>query len=125
MANEITLSMSLKCINGDFTYSRKISGQQYTQDTQGGNGGIQSIGFAAHEALALGDVAVEGWLLMRNVDDTNWVDFGLDVAAAFEPIGRMEPGEPASFRMSKDAGAVLYLKANVGAVNVEFEVLED
>ena len=75
--------------------------------------------------LSLGDVAVEGWLLMRNVDDTNWVDFGLDVAAAFEPIGRMEPGEPASFRMSKDAGAVLYLKANVGAVNVEFEVLED
>ncbi len=125
MANEITLSVSLKAINGDFTYNRKISGQQYDQAASGGNGGIQEIGFAAHEAIALGDVSTEGWILMRNIDDTNFVDIGVDVAAAFEPMIRMEPGEPCLFRNSKAAGTTLYAQADTGAVKIEFMILED
>lgn len=125
MADEITVSVTLKCVNGDFTYNRKISGQQYTQDASGGNGGVQEIGFAAHEALALGDVAVEGWLLARNIDDTNFVDLGVEVAAAFEPFTRMEPGEPCLFRLSKDAGATPYALADTAAVKIEYMILED
>ncbi len=125
MANEITVSVSLDCINGDFRHTRKVTGQKYTQDAIGARSGVQEIGFAAHEILLATDVVVEGWVYMRNVDDTNFVEWGIDVAAAFEPVGKMEVGEPAMFRLSTDAGAALYLKANVGAVKVEYVILED
>lgn len=125
MANEITVSMSLKCVNGDNTYDRKVNGQQYDQAAQGGRGGVQEIGFAAHEVILVTDVAVEGWVFMRNLDGTNFVEVGIDVAAAFEPIIRMEPGEPCCFRASKDAGATLYAKADTAAVELEYMVLED
>ena len=125
MANEITVSVSLKCVNGDFRFERRINSVSVTQAAIGGNGGVQEIGFAAHEALALGDVGTEGWLIVRNIDDTNFVDLGVDVAAAFEPFIRLEPGEPALFRLSKDAGATPYAQADTAAVKVEFMLLED
>jgi hypothetical protein len=125
MADEITVSVALKCVNGDLTYSRKVSSQKYDQTAVGGRGGVQEIGFAAHEAVLVTDVTTEGWVFMRNIDDTNFVDVGIDVAAAFEPMIRMEPGEPALFRLSKDAGATLYAKADTAAVKIEYMVLED
>lgn len=125
MANEITVSVTLKAINGDSAFERKISGQQYDQAAAGGRGGIQEIGFAAHEVVIATDVTTEGWVIMRNIDATNFVDIGVDVAAAFEPMIRMEPGEPCCFRASKDAGATLYAKADTAAVKVEYMILED
>ena len=70
-------------------------------------------------------MVAEGFVIMRNVDDTNFVDVGIDVAAAFEPMIRMEPGEPACFRLSKDAGATLYAMADTAAVKIEYMILED
>ena len=125
MANEITISMTIDCINGDFRYARKVSGQKYDQAAIGARSGVQEIGFAAHEILLATDVVTEGWVYMRNVDDTNFVEWGIDVAAAFEPVGKMEIGEPAMFRLSTDAGAALYLKADTAAVKVEYIILED
>lgn len=125
MANEITVSTTLTCTNGDFSYSRKVSSQQYDQAASGGRGGVQSIGFAAHEAILVTDVTTEGWCFFRNLDSTNFVDIGVDVAATFEPMIRLEPGEPALFRASKDAGATLYAKADTAAVKIEYMVLED
>lgn len=125
MANEITVSATLKCINGDFTFNRKISGQQYDQAALGSRGGTQEIGFAAHEAILITDVTTEGWVIMRNVDDTNFVDVGVDVAAAFEPFLRMEPGEFCLFRNSKAAGTTMYAQADTAAVKLEYMVLED
>ena len=49
MADEITVSVSLKCVNGDCNFQRRINSVQATQDAIGGRGGVQEIGFAAHE----------------------------------------------------------------------------
>lgn len=125
MADEITVSATLKCINGDFTFNRKISGQQFDQTAQGANGGVQEIGFAAHEAVALGDLTTEGYAIFRNLDDTNFLELGIDVAAAFEPVARLEPGEIALYRISQDAGATPYAQANTAACNLEYMILED
>jgi len=125
MASEITISMTIACINGDYNYRRSLSGEQFDQAAQGASSGIQEIGFGGHEAIEVADLGTEGWLFMRNLDDTNFVDFGIEVAAAFEPVGRMEPGEPAMFRLSKDAGATLFAQADTAACNVEYMILED
>ena len=125
MANEITVSVSLKIINGDATFSRKVSGQQFDQAASGGAGTIQEIGFAAHEAIDIGDVGTEGWCYFRNIDDTNFVEIGVDVAAVFKPIIRLEIGEFTVFRASPVAGATLYAQADTAAVKLEYHVGED
>jgi len=125
MANEITVSVSLSVINGDASFSRKVSAQQYDQTASGGRGGIQEIGFGAHEAILVTDVTTEGWCYFRNIDATNFVQIGIDVAATFYPIIRLEPGEPAIFRASQVAGATLYGQADTGAVKIEYRVNED
>lgn len=126
MSNEISVSMTLNCINGNYTYRRTISGQQFDQTAQGGNGGIQEIGFAAHEVIDIGDVGTEGWCIFRNLDATNFVEIGIDVAAAFKPVIRLEKdGEPACFRVSPVAGATLYAQADTAAVKLEYQILED
>lgn len=122
MADEITVSVTLACTNGDFSFSRRINSVSVDQTAVGSNGGVQSIGFAAHEAVAIGDLGTEGYGIFRNLDNTNFVDLGIDVAAAWKPIMRLKAGEACLFRLSTD---VLYAKADTAAVNLEYTILED
>jgi len=125
MANEITASITLSVINGNASFSRKVSGQKFDQAASGGAGTQQEIGFAAHEAIDIGDVGTEGWCYFRNLDDTNFVEIGVDVAAAFKPMIRLEPGEFTVFRASPVAGATLYAQADTAAVQLEYHISED
>lgn len=122
MADEITVSASLICVNGNFSFDRRINSVSVDQATQGSNGGVQIIGSGAHEQIEIGDLATEGWAIFRNLDDTNFVDIGVDVAATFYPVMRLKPGEPTVCRVST---VVLYAQADTADVNLEFMILED
>lgn len=119
MANELSVALSLR-------YSKNgISLNRYVTDsvTVAGNSylsGVQIIGFSAHEALSLGDVATAGYVLLRNTDGTNYVQVGIDSSGTFVPSIKLLAGEAAMFR----AGAVLYAKADTAAVNLESWVIE-
>ncbi len=125
MADEITVSTSLSVENGNYSFQRLITGLTFDQSAKGGQGGIQNIGFAADEAIDVGDVTTVGWCIFRNLDDTNFVEVGIEVAATFEPMIRIEPGETALFRLSQDAGATLYAQADTAAVDLEYYLAED
>ncbi|MFH1605084.1 MAG: hypothetical protein ABIH03_14400, partial [Pseudomonadota bacterium] len=75
--------------------------------------------------LEMDDVANDGdagWAWFTNLDDTNFVQLGLDVAAAFCPFADIYPGKTAGpFYVA--ASAVLYAKADTGAVRLESFVL--
>src|SRR5687767_2973258 len=82
---------------GGFTFS--IPQANFSAITLTGTGfkaGLSSIGFAAAEDLDYGDIAAAdvGWLVMRNVDTSNYVQWGLNHSSTIRVVGRMKPLEP-------------------------------
>jgi hypothetical protein len=76
---------------------------------------VQSIGFAAEEAILMGDVAAGGWCFFQNMDATNFVELRSGTGAT--DFVRLNAGEIALFRMSADATAP-YAIADTAAVNL-------
>ena len=126
MSNEISVTAKIDVINGYLEDRRNLSNFKITQDAVGGNGGIQSIGTAAGgETIVMGDVSTKGWAWFRNIEAAggNYVDIGLQVSGTFYPLAKLEPGEPAMFRINN--AATVYARADTGAVNLLYMVLED
>lgn len=121
MALEITVDASLKVINGFHNELQSFFGLQFTQTGNGAFSGVLSIG-TSEELITFTDITTEGWCFMRNLDATNFVEWGAD-DTTMKKIGQMSPGEPALFRLS--AGVGLKLKASVAACDVKFLVLEN
>lgn len=120
MANEITVTLRMGCINGNFNPGTiSASSLQYDQAAAGAASGIQAIG-TSEETLSTGDLTTYGWLYIRNLDATNYVQLGFSTGV----YGiRLEAGEPAMFRT--EPAATVYLKADTAACNVQFQWLED
>lgn len=123
MAQEITATCGLTVnkTNGPvFTMSSSsqridLSGSRYS-------GGIQDIGTSAHEALTIiSDQSTSGWSYFKNLDATNYLEIGRDVAAAFSPVLRLNAGEVCVCRVTTTA---LYAKANTGACKLQYMILE-
>jgi hypothetical protein len=84
---------------------------------------VQDIGFAAHEAIALaGDLGTPGMAMFTNLDETNFVELGLEVAATFYPFAKLLPGETAGpFRI----GGTLFAKADTAACELDVVIIEE
>lgn len=121
MANEISTTLRLKIKSGEFKTERNQGTVNIDQAALGSQGGVQDIGTAA-EVVALGDVVTAGYAFFANLDDTNFVQIGIDVAATFYPVIKLQPGEGQVFRV--DPAATLYAKADTGAVKLDTLILE-
>jgi len=122
MANEITVTAKLTVDNGNYESEMSASRIQVNQSSIGGIHQVQNIG-TTYEAITLGDVSTEGFCLFRNLDSTNFVQWGVDAGASLTPIGKMEAGETAGpFRI--DAAATLYAEADTAACDLEVMILE-
>jgi hypothetical protein len=96
-----------------------VPNQQLDQAAVGAASGVQPIG-TSEETLSSGDLTTEGWLFMRNLDLTNYIQVGFSTGV----YGiRLEAGECAMFRA--EPGATVYLKANTAACNLQYQWLED
>jgi hypothetical protein len=120
MANEITVSIRFDVANGNYDPGTiNASNLQFDQAAVGAAEGVQEIG-TSEESLSTGDLSTYGWLYLRNLDDTNYVQVGFSTGV----YGiRLEPGEPAVFRT--EPTATVYLLANTAACNVQYRWLED
>jgi hypothetical protein len=123
MANEISVNANLAVRSGNLQYSRTASRSfDLVAATPAKASGIASIGFAAHEALPMADVGTAGWARFENLDATNYVQIGTDVAAAFVPFCKLKAGEFTVIRLGTNAP---YAKANTAAVKLDYEIFED
>lgn len=86
----------------------------------GAQGGIVSVG-TSEENLSVGDVGTEGLLFLKNLDSTNYVEFGMSDSGTMKPIGKLLAGEIAFFRMKP--GQTLRWQANTAAVKVNVLLL--
>ena len=126
MADEFTVSGTLKIVNGFFEDSKKVTSLSIDQTGKGAAGGVQNIGTSA-EAIDMGDVGTEGMFWFRNVEavDGNFVQIGQDVSAGgFEEFLKLNPGEFALGRLDLATGGVLQAKADSGAVELQYMIYE-
>lgn len=122
MSDEITISCSLKLANGDLKESRSASNIYVDQTTQKSIGGVQSIG-TTEEAVTVGDLTAAGFIYIRNLDATNYVEIGVKPGLTFYPVAQLEVGDPpAIFKVA--SGVTLYARANTNPVNIDKLILD-
>lgn len=123
MASEITITTSVSVTKGNYKLSFAPGTQRFDQTAQGAHEPVVSVG-TSEEDMAVGDVAVPGWLILQNLDTTNYVTWGPKSGGAMVAIGRIEPGETAVFRMAPSSATLRWL-ANTAACKVKMILLED
>ena len=120
MSDEITVSLAMQVTNGNYTSGQiRENGKTFDQAAVGCHEGIAAIG-TTEESLSTGDITTEGWLFLKNLDATNYVQWGGSTGVY---IGRLEAAESAMFRL--EPAATVYLKANTASCNVQFKLNED
>lgn len=124
VTDAIRLTATLRVENGNFKLERDPGAIDIDQNNQGADYHIQNIGFAAHEAITVSaDVTTLGVSYLRNLDSTNYVEIGVDVAASFYPLLRLNAGEGYPLRFAQ--GITMYAQANTAAVDLEIWINED
>jgi hypothetical protein len=83
--------------------------------------GVPSIGFAAHEAIVMQDVASAGWARFCNTSATNFILIGTDSTGTFIPFLKLLAGEEVWVRLGTNAP---YAKADTAAVLLDYEIFQ-
>lgn len=123
MANEIKVTASLECTNGNFSLPKQGGTQLSIAQTNRG-GGVPGLMLATTGGVDVTTTGITtlGWCRLVNTDPTNYVEWGPKSGGTFYPIGRMLPGESALFRLGQ---YVLHVKANVATCKVQVTILEE
>ena len=123
MPGTINLLIEATAENGSFKLPFEPGEVQITQNNQGGEGGIVTVG-TTEEDMGVGDVGTEGVLLLINLDSANNVEYGpKNGSNVMEPFGLLRPGEPEKVRLKP--GVTLRWKAITSPVKVYRVLLED
>tara|TARA_R100001460_G_scaffold104157_1_gene149689 strand:- start:11 stop:379 length:369 start_codon:yes stop_codon:yes gene_type:complete len=119
MADEITYNASLSINATNFVESFSPGNLTIDLASTAGSGGSQTIGTSPHEQVSKGDTAAGGVAFFRNLDQTNFVEIGLEVSSAFQPMVKLLPGEYALMRLST---ADIFAKANTASINLQYRM---
>ncbi len=119
MANEITLTIQLDIVKDKLIDQIRKSGLKFDLASGLKSGGIQSIGFAAAEAVVISaDIATPGYAYFRNMDATNYVVLSTN-ADATVPFCKLLAGQVALLPLGVTA---IYAKADAAAISLEYQV---
>lgn len=110
MANEITVQANIQVRNGNLVDTFNVGSKSYDQAAIGGpTPGFVTIG-TSEEEVAFGEVGGQGWVMLQNLDSTNFIEWGFSTGVYG---GRMRPGETAGpFRRNSLS---IFLRANTAA----------
>ena len=115
MANEIKLSITASLTNGYLSDTFNTGQLSITQTTQGAHTPVVTVG-TSEEDLSTGDIGTLGYMLLRNLDSSNYVTYGPKSGGAMVAFGRIKAGEAAVIRL--EPGITLRWQANTAAVKV-------
>lgn len=122
MANEIKITHKITTINGVFKNIFQPDLLQVTQSTVGASSGVITVG-TAEEDLTPTDISTNGWLILHNLDNTNYVTYGPKSGGSMVAFGKLKPGEHVSLRLAPTV--IIRWQANTSAVKVYYQLLED
>lgn len=117
MANEISVTTGLKVANGDLKVTVSTETKKFTQTTaRGGGPGTVDIG-TSEETISFGDIA-PGFVQMKNLDATNYVDWGLTTGQ----LGLRLPAGGGTAQVYVGSGSLI-LQADTAACKVQIIAL--
>lgn len=119
MANELTVSCSLRFSKSGREVSKSYGGIQIDVSGNAWTFGVQSIGIT-EEAIDIGDIGTAGFFIGKNLDATNFLELRPGSAAA--DMVKMKAGEPAMFRLALNGP---YAIADTAACDLELLIVED
>lgn len=123
MANTLTSTLSVRYDVTD-SPSISISSLQVTQTLTSNIRvqGVQNVG-TSYEVIDLANVASDGGpAYFFNRDDTNFVEIGREISAAFEPFLKLPPQSGAFLPGLSDKD--LFAKADTAAIDLEYTIWE-
>jgi len=107
MANELSLSISATQTKNGVTYAKNFSGLLITVTGDTPVSQIASIG-TSDETLSLGDISSLGYIVLKNLDATNYIEVGYVSGTYF---GKLKAGETCALRAGAGLTAI-HVKAN-------------
>jgi hypothetical protein len=120
MANEISLVAALMLVKSGIQIGASKS-KVISQSGTGNQGSVQNIGTVS-ELIVLTDIDALGYVMLVNLDETNYVQVGLtNPVSDADAVFHLLPGEFAVFPTRQEAW---YAKANTAAVNLQVIALE-
>jgi len=120
MANELTLAINATLSNGSLKAVFQPGSVQVDQAAVGAHMPVLSIG-TSEETISLGDVSTAGYVCLRNLDATNYVELGPDSTGMVAML-KLKAGEVACFRLTS---CTLKAQANTAAVKLQVMIFED
>jgi hypothetical protein len=124
MSDEILVRSELSVRNGNFLLPKQGGVQSIDQNAVGGGVPGLMLATTAGVDVTTTGITTLGYCWLKNLDSSNYVEWGPLDTAVFYPIGKMKPGESAGpFRLSP--GKTLHLKANMANCKVQVIILED
>lgn len=119
MANELQLSAALKFVKGPRKVNKTYGGVMIDITGSDYFVGTQTVGTSA-ELVNVGDVSSIGYILVKNLDTTNYVSIRNGASGA--DVIDIPAGGVALFQFA--TGGVLYAIADTAACIVEFTIIE-
>ena len=123
----ITLSYSLRARDTLNKFQMGFDAPQVLIDQAeiGGNAGILNLD-ENEVAIPIGDVNTEGLLAMRNLDDSETIEFGPDAGTGLMfGMGLIPPGEIAHFRVKPGVTIMAAVFGSTHPAKLQFVLLED
>lgn len=118
MANELKLIAGLSMsknkalVNRHYSLGISISGDSFVH-------GTQAIGTTEEQLAQIADLGDPGYVLLKNLDDTNYIEIGATTGVYSI---RLRSGEIALYRHNS---ATIYVKANTAECLLEYIIIED
>lgn len=120
MANTITMSGALR-VSGtgiEVSLSQSINATQIGSDY---SAQTQAIGTSAEQLDISSDLGTPGWLMIWNLDPTNYVQIALDSGVSTQIFAKLTAGQ---FCIIPPQTATIYAKANTAPCNIALLAIE-
>lgn len=123
MSNELSYQFQMLLKNGNLQDQYASSQLAATQNSALLIRNVTNVTTAAGgQLLDMGDVITPGFAIFSNLDDTNFVEVGIIVAATFYPFLKLLPGEQ---QLARLANIALYARADTATVDMFYIVYSD
>ena len=119
MANELTVSCSVRFSKSGREADKAYGGVQIDVSGTRVVSNMQTVG-TSEEALVVGDVGTAGYMIVKNLDATNYVTLRASTGAA--DTVKLKAGEVAMYRLASSAPFAI---ANTAPCDIEYLLFPD
>jgi hypothetical protein len=123
MANELKVTLGIIYANGAMADTVAVNQMAITQSALEFQGDVVTVPTGSEADLATPNISTLGFVYLKNLDSTNFVQWGPKSGGVMVPAGRLLPGESAVLRL--EPGMTLRWTADTAAVKVLAKIYND